>query len=117
MLKKNEKEANIVVAKVMRVTFVVFTLIYILNVIGIFIVPKNIMTIAYIGGSLLLLLPTLLVNILKLEQGYVKYINVVCAAIFVMLLCTTLTYHVVVLYVYPIAIASLYHNKISRYTQ
>jgi len=111
MLKKNEKEANIVVAKVMRVTFVVFTLIYILNVIGIFIVPKNIMAVAYIGGSLLLLLPTLLVNILKLEQGFVKYINVICAAIFVMLLCTTLTYHVVVLYVYPIAIASLYFSK------
>lgn len=37
--------------------------------------------------------------------------NVICAAIFVMLLSTTLTYHVVVIYVYPIAIASLYFSK------
>ena len=65
LLQKNEKEANLLVAKVMRITFIIFTLIYILNIIGIFTVGKMIMTIAYIGGGCLLLLPTLLVNILK----------------------------------------------------
>ena len=29
MLRRNEKEANIIVAKVMRITFVIFTIIYI----------------------------------------------------------------------------------------
>ncbi len=111
LLSKNEKEANIIVAKVMRVTFVIFTLIYILNVIGVFIVDDVIMTIAYIGGSIFLLLPILLVNILKKDGAYIKYVNVVCAAIFVMLLSTTLTFHVVAIYVYPIAIASLYFSK------
>ncbi|MBO5229008.1 MAG: hypothetical protein J6B39_08450 [Lachnospiraceae bacterium] len=111
LLSKNEKEANIIVAKVMRVTFIIFTLIYILNVIGVFIVDDVIMTIAYIGGSIFLLLPTLLVNILKKDGAYIKYVNVVCAAIFVMLLSTTLTFHVVAIYVYPIAIASLYFSK------
>ncbi len=79
--------------------------------IGIFTVDKKIMTIAFVGGVCLLLLPTLLVNILKKEQGYVKYVNVVCAAVFVTLLSITLTYHVVAIYVYPIAIASLYFSK------
>lgn len=111
LLKQNEREANLLVAKVMRITFIIFTLIYVLNVIGVFIVDKTIMTIAYLGGSCMLLFPTLLVNLLKKEQGYVKYINVVCAAIFVMLLSTTLTYHVVAIYIYPIAIASLYFSK------
>jgi len=111
LLMKNEKEANLLVAKVMRITFIIFTLIYILNVIGIFVVDKTIMTIAYIGGSILLLLPTLFVNLLKLEGGYIKYLNVVCASIFVTLLSITLTYHVVAIYVYPIAIASLYFSK------
>jgi len=111
LLRENEKEANVIVAKVMRVTFVIFTLIYILNLIGVFIVDKTIMTIAYVGGGLLLLLPTLLVNLLKKEEGYVKYINVVCAAVFVTLLSITLTFHVVAIYVYPIAIASLYFSK------
>ena len=67
LLKQNEKEANQLVARVMRITFVIFTVIYLLNVIGIFTVDKRIMTIAYIGGSILLLLPTLMVNALKLE--------------------------------------------------
>lgn len=111
LLKKNEKEANLIVAKVMRVTFFIFTLIYILNVIGIFVVDKTIMTIAYVGGSAFLLLPTLLVNILKKEHTIIKYINVTCAAVFVTLLSITLTWHVVAMYVYPIAIASLYFSR------
>lgn len=111
MLRQNEKEANIIVAKVMRITFIIFTLVYILNVAGVFIIDKTIMTLAYIGGGILLWIPTILVSLLKFEKEFVKYINVICAAVFVMLLSTTLTYHVVVIYVYPIAIASLYFSK------
>ncbi len=111
LLMQNEKEANLLVAKVMRVTFLIFTLIYLLNVIGIFVVDKQIMTIAYIGGSVLLLLPTVVINVLKKESSYIKYMNVICASIFVTLLSITLTYHVVAIYVYPIAIASLYFSK------
>ena len=111
ILGKNEKEANLLVAKVMRITFLIFTLIYILNVIGVFVVPGTIMTIAYIGGSVLLLLPTLLVNLLKKEDFWIKYLSVVCASVFVTLLSITLTFHVVAIYVYPIAIASLYFSK------
>lgn len=111
LLVQNEKEANLLVAKVMRITFIIFTLIYLLNVIGIFTVDKMIMTIAYIGGGCLLLLPMLLVNILKKEENYIKYINVFCASVYVTLLSITLTYHVVAIYVYPIAIASLYFSK------
>lgn len=111
LLYQNEKEANIIVAKVMRITFVIFTLIYLLNVFGIFKVENTIMTIAYIGGGCLLLLPTLLVNVLKQEHVYIKYASVICASLFVTLLSVTLTYHVVAIYVYPIAIASLYFSK------
>ena len=84
ILIENEKQANHIVAKVMRITFVIFTLVYMLNVIEVFIIDKGIMTLAYIGGGVLLLLPTLLVSILKREDGYIKYLNVVCAAFFVM---------------------------------
>lgn len=111
ILKENEVQANRIVARVMRITFVIFSLVYLLNVLGIFVIDMKIMTTAYIGGSCLLLLPTLLVKMGKEELEIVKYINVLCAAIFVTLLSITLTYHVVVIYVYPIAIASLYFSK------
>ena len=111
MLLKNEKEANRIVAKVMRITFLIFILVYILNLVGIFIIDKTIMTFAFVGSGILLWTPTFLVSILKSEKTNIKYINVICAACFVMLLSVTLTYHVVVIYVYPIAIASLYFSK------
>ena len=108
ILNENEKQANRIVAKVMSTTFLIFTLIYLLNLIGVFVIDTVIMSIAYIGSSILLLLPTLLTYLLKIEKPYVKYINVISAMIFVTLLSITLTYHVVVIYVYPIAIASLF---------
>lgn len=111
ILKENEKQANIIVAKVMRITFLIFVLVFFLNLIGVFTVDKMVMAIAFIGGSVLLLLPTVLVNGLKLQNGHIMYINVICASIFVMLLSITLTYHVVVIYVYSIAIASLYFSR------
>ncbi|MBQ8625137.1 MAG: hypothetical protein IJ419_03070, partial [Agathobacter sp.] len=111
VLKQNEKQANQIVAKVMRITFVIFTVVYLLNVFGIFIVDKTIMTIAYLGGAILLFMPTILNRLIKEQTDWIKYVNVICAAFFVMLLSTTLTYHVVVIYVYPIAIASLYFSK------
>lgn len=111
LLMENEKQANKIAAKVMRITFFLFTVVYLLDVIGIFTVRIGIMTIAYIGGSVLLLLPTLLVNVLKKQGGYIKYLNVISAAVFVTLLSITITYHVVAIYVYPIAIASLYFSK------
>lgn len=111
IFKENEKQANKVVAKVMGTTFLIFTLIYILNLCGIFVIKHQIMTCAYIVGSVFLLLPAVLVYLLKIEKSYVKYGNVIGAALFVTILSITLTYHVVVIYVYPIAIASLYFSK------
>ncbi|MBR2046820.1 MAG: HD domain-containing protein [Agathobacter sp.] len=111
ILIENEKQANHVVAKVMRITLLIFTFIYVLDVIGVFIVNLKIMTVAYIGSAVLLLLPTLFVNILKQNIPCIKYVNVIIAATFTTLLSVTLTYHVVVIYVYPIAIASLYFSR------
>ena len=111
ILIENEKQANHVAAKVMRITFLIFTFIYILDLIDIFVINLAIMTIAYIGSGILLLLPTLLIDVFKRNGTYIKYINVIVAAIFTTLLSITLTYHVVVIYVYPIAIASLYFSK------
>ena len=98
VLIKNEKQANIAVAKVMRITFLIFTLVFILNVVGIFVVKMNIMTTAFLLGSLFLWLPTLLVNVLKKEGEAVKYLLVICAVVFVTVVTTTLCYHAVLLY-------------------
>ena len=68
VLIQNEKQANRAVAKVMQITFVMFTLVYLLNVFGIFVVDMGIMTFAYIVGSILLWLPTLIVFVGKISS-------------------------------------------------
>ncbi len=111
ILRENEKRANLIVAKVMASTFVIFTVIFMLNVTGIFDVQKDIMTAAYVFGSIFLLTPAFRSYVLEIENERSKYINVVCSVFFVTSIAITLTYHVVAVYVYPIAIASLYFSK------
>lgn len=111
VLIQNEKQANRAVAKVMQITFLIFTVVYLLNVFGIFVVDMGIMTFAFIVGSVLLWVPTLIVIVGKNQQPYVKYILILCAVVFVTVVATTLGYHAVLLYIYAIAIASLYFSK------
>ena len=111
VLVQNEKQANKSAAKVMRITFLIFSIVFLLNVLGIFVVDMKIMAIAYILGSILLWVPTIIVNIAKLDGVYVKYVLAVCAVIFVTIVTSTMGYHAVLLYIYAIAIGSLYFSK------
>ncbi len=110
-LSEHEKQANKLAAQVMQITFLFFTLAYILNLIGVFKVDKMLMTVAYVVGSLMLVIPSLLIMKFKMNSSIVKYLVVIGTVSFVTLLSIMLTFHVVVIYVYPIAIASLYFSK------
>ena len=110
-LAEQEKQANKLAAQVMQFTFLFFTLVLVLNLVGVFKVDKAIMMIAYVVGSIVLIIPSIMIMKLKLDSGFVKYMVMIGAVIFVTLLTITLTRHVVVFYVYPIAIASLYFSK------
>lgn len=111
VLVENEKQANKIAARLMCITFGFFVLVYILNVLGIFIVDMTIMTIAFVAGSICLLIPALVVYGFKQQGSWVKYLLIFCAVIFVTISTITLTFHVVVLYVYAIALAGLYFSK------
>jgi len=111
MIEKNEISANRATAKVMRISAVVLTVVLVLNIVGIFIVDMTQMIVAYITGMILLLMPTLLVNILKKsDKQYTKYIISACAIIFTGIFAVILPKHAILLYVYPIAISSLYFS-------
>ncbi|MGN0144662.1 MAG: methyl-accepting chemotaxis protein, partial [Clostridium sp.] len=51
------------------------------------------------------------VNILKKQNRYIKYIISLCSVIAVGILNVTLSFHVVMLFLYPLAITCLYFNK------
>ena len=111
ILLENEKQANGLAARMMRITFWVFTLVYILDIVGVFTISLKVMTFAYISGSILLLLPSLVIRKLGTDNRYIKYLVLAGSVIFVMMLSVTLTFHVVAIYVYPIAIVNLYFSK------
>lgn len=89
----------------------IFSVVFLLNVLGIFVVDMKTMTIAYVCGSVLLWLPTIIVNIAKLEGAGVKYYLTICAVIFVSIVTSPLGYHAVLLFIYAIAIGSLYFSR------
>ena len=111
VLSTNEEQANIVAAKVMRITFLFFTLVLILNLVGIFVIDGNVMLVCYLAGSLVLWLPTLLIKVCDKTAPGIKYAIVISASVFVLLTSTTLAYHATILYVFGIAIASLYFSR------
>lgn len=110
LLKENERGANKAAAKVMRITAVLYAAVLILDIVGIFKVKLDVMIITYIICSVLLLIPTFINLLVKKDSPWKKYAIMTCAVLFTVMSSATLSYHVVVLYVYPIAIASLYFS-------
>ncbi|MGN0630583.1 MAG: HD-GYP domain-containing protein [Ruminococcus sp.] len=111
IIRQNECDANKTTARIMGLSFLVFSLIYFLNIAGIFIIDHTAMTSAYFISAVLLLAPLLFNHIFSHETWWLKYLYVVLADLFILVCTTTLTYHVVLIYAYPIAIAGLYFSK------
>jgi methyl-accepting chemotaxis protein len=111
MLEKNEFEANRFAAKVMLLTIIFVAVIYILDVVGIFIAPVDVMTIAMGAGAVLLAIPALLIFVLKKQGPWVKYVVTISAVLMVSIVITFLSWHTVLMYIYPVAIASLYFSR------
>jgi len=111
LLRENERSANKAAANVMRITILVFVAVVILDVLGIFVVDLSVMITAFAISALLLLAPSLIVNVLKSNGGWVKYVIVLCAVLFTTIVTVTMAWHAVLLFIYPIAIASLYFSK------
>lgn len=108
---KNEQDANRVVANVMSLTFLFFSVIYLLNIAGVFVIDSAPMSIAYFSSAVLLLLPQLINRLAGTSSRKLKYIYVSFTALFILIITSVLTYHVVVVYAFPIAIAGMYFSK------
>ncbi len=111
IINKNEEDANKAAANVMLITFVIFTAVYILNLVDVFVIDEPDMTIAYCLSAVFLLLPKLLNRLVPLSAKWLKYLYITLSELFLMVITTALSYHVVVVYAYPIVLAGLYFSK------
>lgn len=106
-----EYKANKKIARIMRYTTIFFIIIFVLNKLGIFAVDERVMLVTFISSSILLLMPSIITNLFKIEKSWVKYIILSCALLFVFVLSATLSYHALIMYVYATGVAALYFNK------
>lgn len=117
IVRQNEADANSTVANALLISLFIFTIIFILNVVGVFIIDQTVMSIAYVTGVILLLMPQLLNRISNPSNPKLKYFYILFINLFLFIIETTLSFHAVVIYAFPIGIASLYFSKkVTLYT-
>ena len=75
IIKRNEKDAKIVVAKIIFITYLLITVVFLLNVLGVFVIYQPAMILAYVSNSVLLLSPMLINKLVPTSSKYLKYIE------------------------------------------
>ncbi len=107
----NELEANKYTAKCMLIMVAVVAIIWVLNLVGLFIVPQDIMSIAAVGSMLLLLVPTILQKVIKKYSKHTKIYNMICCLLAITLLASAMPKHGIVAWVAPVALSCHYYSK------
>lgn len=95
ILMKNETEANRFAAKSMIVAIGFLALVFVMNLAKIFIVPIKQMSISLAIATILLIMPSVIVFVFKVEEWWVKYVTVTVASLSIGILSMYLSYHVV----------------------
>ena len=65
-----EYKANKKIARIMRYTTIFFIIIFVLNKLGIFAVDERVMLVTFISSSILLLMPSIITNLFKIEKMF-----------------------------------------------
>jgi len=117
VINKNNKEVNKLVSKQMRLIMMLLFLVWILNIRGIFVINSSVFNVLLIVSGVFLLLPTVLIDLLDYQNKIMAYVILICVIVFISVSYTYLTFHIVLLFAIPMAIASLYFNpNITRFT-
>ena len=109
---ENEKEANLYAARCMRVLAAVIAVIFVLNTLGVFIVPKSIMAVAGIGGIALMLLPSLILRLVKSKNSpRLKLFIMLCCILGISLLSAAMPSHAILAWAVPLVLGCHYYSK------
>lgn len=116
-LVKNETEANRYAARCLAVCGGVGAMAWILNLVGIFIIPDKIMNIGMPITILLFLLPALLCKITGGQPLWLKYAIIMCGITSIFILSSAMPKHGVLAWAVPLALSCHYYSrKLTRLT-
>ena len=108
---QNEKEANRYTAKCLRVLAVIVAIVWLLNIVGVFTVPREVMTIAAPLSMAIFVTPTILLRFFKKKPYQMKYFIMLCCVLGITVLSAALPKHSIVAWAAPIILACHYYSK------
>ncbi|MCM1500343.1 MAG: HD-GYP domain-containing protein [Clostridium sp.] len=111
LIRKNNLEVNKLAAKCLRITVLFLISLWLFTLSDYYSFDKYTTTIIFISCLLLLLIPSVLVNVIHLEKQWVKYYVILCTLAVVFLLSLFVAYDFVVLLILTLLIATLYCDR------
>ena len=110
LMKDFAVDADRRVSAICRSIIVLMVVVMILNKVGVFIISDEIYP-TLIISMVILFVPTILHDILKLEVKWARYLLMTLLVFMSGLLYAILSYHVVIMIVFPVAVSCLYCDK------
>lgn len=107
----NTLEVNKLAAKCLRIATLFLVSLWIFVMSDYYDIDRYIVSVIFVACFLLLLFPSVLVNILKIERQWIKYYIIICTLGVVFLLSTFVSYNFVVLVILPLLIATIYCDR------
>lgn len=107
---ENERKANTYGAFCLILAAAVAGLMWLLNVLGFFIVDAAMMNVTMPVGIVLLLLPSFMIHILKLGGAYIKYVVICCFLLGAGVMSSALTIQLVLAWACPILLSCHYYS-------
>ena len=111
LIRRNTLEVNKLAAKCLRITVLFLISLWLFSMTGYYNYDKPMITIIFVSCALLLLLPSVLVNVLHIEKQWIKYYVIICILAVVFLLSIFISYNFSILAIFPLLIATLYCDR------
>lgn len=111
LIRKNNLEVNKLAAKCLRIATLFLISLWLFSITDYYHYDKYTVSIVFISSLLLLLIPSVLVNLLHFEKQWIKYYVIMCILGVVFLLSTFVTYDFIVLIILPLLIATMYCDR------
>lgn len=108
---KKDVVENIFVFRMLLVWHLLYTFVFILNCLEVFIVDKAIFATGYLLSCILLIVFIIALLIFGVDHVCAKYLCISEAGFLVMITSSTLTYHMVIVVMLPIVIAGVYSSR------
>lgn len=111
LLHENRVKANLIVTKCMRIILIILLIIWGANTLGLFGMDVTSVTLCFASCGLIMLTPTLFIDVLNVQHKIVNYIVVFCTVLTVGVLATFMSFYVYPLMLFPLFIASMYCDR------